>query len=113
MLLQRLSYGAAAMTAREALYLATMGGATVLHRQDEIGSLEKGKAADLIAFDLSGIEFAGALSDPLAAIVHCAAGRVDLAMVNGNILVQQGRLVDESVLALIPQQNLLAQQFAE
>ncbi len=113
MLLQRLSYGAAAMTAREALYLATMGGATVLHRQDEIGSLEKGKAADLIAFDLSGIEFAGALSDPLAAIVHCAAGRIDLAMVNGNILVQQGRLVDESVLALIPQQNAFTQQFTE
>ncbi len=105
MLLQRVRYGAEAFSARDALYLATMGGARVLHREDEIGSIEVGKAADLIAFDLSGPEFAGALSDPLAAIVHCAADRVDLSMVNGRILVRDGRVVDESVLRLIPRHN--------
>lgn len=105
MLLQRVRYGAGALSARDALYLATMGGARVLGRDDEIGSIEAGKAADLIVFDTTGIEFAGALSDPLAAIVHCGADRVDTAMVNGVVRVRDGRLVDESVYKLIPRHN--------
>ncbi len=105
MLLQRVQYGAEAFSARDALYLATMGGARVLHRETEIGSIEPGKAADLIAFDISGIEFAGAQSDPLAALVHCATDRVDLAMVNGEIRVRDGRLADESIYRLIPRHN--------
>jgi len=113
MLLQRVRYGAEAFSARDALYLATMGGARVLHREEEIGSIEVGKAADLIAFDLSGIEFAGARSDPLAAIVHCAADRVDLSMVNGRVLVRDGRLVDQSVLRLIPQHNEISLRLIE
>jgi len=105
MLLQRVRYGAGAFSARDALYLATIGGAKVLRREDEIGSIEVGKAADLIAFDLSGIEFAGAHSDPLAAIVHCAADRVDLSIVNGKVLVRDGRLVDRSIYRLVPRHN--------
>jgi len=105
MLLQRVRYGAESFSARDALYLATMGGARVLHREDEIGSIEVGKAADLITFDMSGIEFAGAQSDPLAAIVHCGAEHVDTAMVNGEIRVREGRLVDESLYRLIPRHN--------
>jgi len=110
MLLQRVRYGAESFSARDALHLATMGGAMVLHREGEIGSLEPGKAADLIAFDLSGIEFAGARADPLAAIVHCAADRVDLSMVNGEIRVRDGRLVDESLYELIPRHNEISQR---
>ena len=105
MLLQRVRYGAESFSARDALYLATMGGARVLHREDEIGSIEVGKAADLITFDMSGIEYAGAQSDPLAAIVHCGAEHVDTAMVNGEIRVREGRLVDESLYRLIPRHN--------
>ena len=105
MLLQRVRYGAESFSARDALYLATMGGARVLHREDEIGSIEVGKAADLITFDMSGIEFAGAQSDPLAAIVHCGGERVDTAMVNGETRVRDGRLVDESLYDLIPRHN--------
>jgi cytosine/adenosine deaminase-related metal-dependent hydrolase len=105
MLLQRVRYGAESFSARDALYLATMGGAEVLHRQDEIGSIEVGKAADLISFDMSGIEYAGAQADPLAAIVHCGTERVDTAMVNGEIRVLEGRLVDESLYGLIPRHN--------
>jgi len=105
MLLQRVRYGAESFSARDALYLATMGGARVLHREGEIGSIEVGKAADLITFDMSGIEFAGAQSDPLAAIVHCGAEHVDTAMVNGEIRVHEGRLVDESLYRLIPRHN--------
>jgi cytosine/adenosine deaminase-related metal-dependent hydrolase len=113
MLLQRVRYGAEAFSAREALYLATMGGARVLHREEEIGSIEVGKAADLIAFDLSGIAFAGAHADPLAAIVHCAADRVDLAMVNGLLRVRDGCLVDESLYGLIGRHNTISRRLVE
>jgi 8-oxoguanine deaminase len=105
MLLQRVRYGAESFTARDALYLATMGGAKVLHRHEEIGSIEVGKAADLITFDMRAIEYAGAQSDPLAAIVHCAAEGVDTSMVNGEMRVLEGRLVDESLYRLVPRHN--------
>jgi len=65
MLLQRVRYGADALSARDALSMATIGGARVLHREAEIGSIEVGKAADLIAFDLSDIPFAGLRRIPL------------------------------------------------
>ena len=90
--------------------MATVGGAEVLHRDDEIGSIEVGKAADLVAFDLKGIAFAGAHADPLAAVVHCAADRVDFAMVNGEWRVRDGRLVDESIMELVPVHNRLSAQ---
>jgi len=110
MLLQRVRYGADALSAREALRMATIGGARVLHRENEIGSIEVGKAADLIAFDLNDIAFAGAHADPLAAIVHCAADRVDFAMVDGEWRVRGGRLVDESILDLIPIHNRISKE---
>ena len=113
MLLQRVRYGAESLSAREALYLATMGGAQVLGRHNEIGSIEVGKAADLIAFDLSAIEFAGAQADPLAAIVHCAAQHVDLAMVNGEFVVREGRLVDESLYELIAHHNAISRRLID
>jgi 8-oxoguanine deaminase len=110
MLLQRVRYGADALTAREALRMATMGGAHVLKRQDEIGSIEVGKAADLIAFDLNDIAFAGAHADPVAAVVHCAGDRVDFSMVNGAWRVRDGRLVDESIYDLIPEHNRISKR---
>ena len=110
MLLQRVQYGADAITAREALHMATMGGAVVLGRQDEVGSIEVGKAADLIAFDLNDIAFAGSHSDPVAAVVHCAGDRVDFSMVNGEWRVQEGRLVDESIYDLIPEHNRISKR---
>lgn len=113
MLLQRVHYGADAITAREALHMATMGGASVLGRQGEIGSIEVGKAADLIAFDLDDIAFAGSHADPVAAIVHCAGDRVDFSMVNGEWRVRNGRLVDESIYKLIPEHNRLSKHLTE
>lgn len=110
MLLQRVGYGAASMTAREALSMATMGGARVLHREAEVGSIEVGKAADLIGFDLTDISFAGGQADPLAAIVHCAADRVDWAMVDGEFRVRDGRLVDDSLYDLIPKHNAISRR---
>ncbi|MEN6369359.1 MAG: 8-oxoguanine deaminase [Thermotogota bacterium] len=108
MLLQRVRYGADALSARDVLSMATIGGARVLHREAEIGSIEVGKAADLIAFDLNDVAFAGAQADPVAALVHCAADRVDFAMVNGEWCVRDGRLVDEALYDLVPVQNAIS-----
>ncbi len=94
------SGGAPFLTAREALELATRGGASVLGRAD-IGSLEPGKCADFIAINLNRLEYAGALHDPLAAIVFCHPGRVDWNFVHGQAVVREQQLVrlDEHALA--------------
>ncbi|MEW5826061.1 MAG: 8-oxoguanine deaminase [Candidatus Bipolaricaulota bacterium] len=111
MLLQRVRYGAKAVCARQALRWATQGGASVLGRADEIGSIEPGKAADLIAFDLTDVAFAGA-ADPVAAIVHCAADRVSLSMVNGEWRVREGQLLAADAPKWIAKHNALARRLA-
>jgi len=80
------------MTARQALYLATRGGAAVLGRGD-IGSLEVGKCADFFAIDLNRLDYAGAEDDPVAAIVFCQPRRVDYTVVGGRLIVREGRLI--------------------
>jgi 8-oxoguanine deaminase len=91
MLLQRVLGDPTAMTAREAVELATLGGAAVLGR-DDIGSLAPGMAADIIGFDLNAPTYAGAaIHDPLAALIFCQPQNVDLAIVNGRVLVQNGQ----------------------
>jgi len=84
------------MTAREALYLATRGGAAVLGRSD-IGSLERGKCADFFAVNLNRLEYAGAQHDPVSAVVFCQPVRVDFTVVGGKFVVREARLstVDE------------------
>jgi cytosine/adenosine deaminase-related metal-dependent hydrolase len=78
------------MTAREALEIATLGGAAVLGR-DDVGALVPGMAADVIGFDLSAPTFAGgAVHDPVAALVFCSPQPVDFAFVNGRLLVESG-----------------------
>jgi cytosine/adenosine deaminase-related metal-dependent hydrolase len=83
--------GAALMTAREALELATLGGAAVLGR-DDIGSLAPGMCADFFALDLETIPFSGALHDPVAAVVLCAPQQAAFTMVNGRFVVKDGQL---------------------
>lgn len=79
------------MTARQALELATRGGAAVLGRTD-IGSLEIGKCADFIAVNLNRLDYAGALHDPLAALVFCQPRTVDYTVVHGRLIVHKGEL---------------------
>jgi cytosine/adenosine deaminase-related metal-dependent hydrolase len=94
MLLARVGGGAAALGAEQALRLATGGGATLLGCGAERGSLEAGKAADLVLVDMSGLERAGALSDPVAALVFTGISqRVQTSIVNGTIVVRDGQLV--------------------
>jgi len=88
------------MTAREALEIATLGGAKALSR-DDIGHLAKGMSADFIAFDTERKPFVGTHRDPVAALVLCQTDHVDYSFVNGKKVVDQGRLttVDYPVLA--------------
>jgi 8-oxoguanine deaminase len=77
------------MTARQALSIATRGGASVLGRSD-IGSLEVGKCADFFAIDLNRLDYTGALADPVAAVVFCAPVKSDYTVVGGEIIVKHG-----------------------
>jgi cytosine/adenosine deaminase-related metal-dependent hydrolase len=91
MLLQRVLNGADAMSAREALEVATLGGATVLGRAAELGSIEVGKRADLAIWDVSGLAAAGAW-DPVAALVLCGPFAVRDLIVEGRQVVSGGAL---------------------
>jgi cytosine/adenosine deaminase-related metal-dependent hydrolase len=91
LLLQRVKNGADSMSAREALEIATRGGAQVLGRSKELGSIEPGKRADIAIWDVSGIEAAGAW-DPVAALVLCGPFNVRDLIVEGRRVVQSGLL---------------------
>ena len=82
---------AAAMSARQALELATLGSASVLGR-DDIGSLAPGKSADFIAVNLQQLPYSGALHDPVAAMVLCNPGQVNWSVINGRVVIEEGRL---------------------
>ncbi len=112
MLVARVRYGAEAMPARKALRMATVGGAQVLHRADEIGSLEPGKCADLSLWDISALEFSGA-ADPVAGLLHCGAQYADLVMVNGVILVRNAHLVNEKLYDYIPRHREIARKLLQ
>jgi 8-oxoguanine deaminase len=108
MLLQRVAHGASAMTAREALRLATRGGAEVLGR-DDIGQLAPGMAADLIGIRVDDLATAGgSVHDPLASLVFCRIPNVDLSIVNGAIRVRDGRLTGVDVAALVARHEAAA-----
>ena len=92
MLLQRVGFGPDAMTARDALEIATLGGAKVLNR-DDIGALKPGMAADIVMFDMNQIGFMGALHDPVAALVFCTPANVACSVIHGRVVVRDGRCV--------------------
>lgn len=92
MLLQRVLGNPAALSAQEALELATLGGAAVLGR-DDIGALAPAMAADFIGLNLNRLAYSGALHDPLAAIVFCAPQQVDLSVIAGRVRVREGQIV--------------------
>jgi cytosine/adenosine deaminase-related metal-dependent hydrolase len=100
MLVSRAGGNPKAMTAREALRVATRGGAACLGRED-IGSLEPGKRADIAIIGVEGLGFAGAEADLVAAVAHCAPQRVRHLFVEGRTVVRDGRLAnaDEEAIA--------------
>ena len=97
------------MTARQALEIATRGGAAVLGRED-IGSLAVGKCADLFAINLNRLDYAGALHDPVAAALFCAPQTVDFNIVGGKIIVNQGQMATLDIPNLVNQHNQAAER---
>ena len=111
MLLQRVAKGADAMSAREALEIATLGGAQVLGR-DDLGSVAPGKRADLAIWDVTGVEAAGSW-DPVAALVLCGPTRVRGLIVEGREVVRDGQMVTVDLPRLLERQRTLARKLAE
>ncbi len=97
LLLQRVKYGPDALTPYEVLEMGTIGGAQVLKMDDYIGTIEEGKAADFIGFKLNKLEFSGGLSDPVSALVMCDARGVDLSVINGEIKIREGEILDDEL----------------
>ena len=110
MLLQRVQNGADAMSVREALEIATLGGAQVLGRP-ELGSLEPGKRADLAIWDVSGLEAAGAW-DPVAALLLSGPTRVKHLFVEGRQIVRDGQITTLDLPRVIERANHLARALA-
>lgn len=104
LLLQRVTKGADALTVRDAIRLGTKGGAEVL-RRDDIGEIREGMAADIIGIDLDALGYAGAQDDPPGAVVLCHTDRVDWSIINGRVVVRDGRLQGLDLPSLIERHN--------
>jgi len=105
LLVHRIGTGVTRMSAMDALWLATRGGARVLG-WDELGSLEPGKQADLALFRVDDLAHAGGLHDPVASLLFCAGRQnADTVLVKGKIRVQKGRLVGVDADELAGRQN--------
>ena len=100
MLTTRARKGASSMSARQALRVATRGGAACLGR-DDIGSIEVGKRADIALFAIDGLAFRGAEADPIAALAFCNPGPVQHLFVEGKPVVHDGQLVNLSEASMI------------
>jgi cytosine/adenosine deaminase-related metal-dependent hydrolase len=111
MLLQRVALGADAMSAREALEIATMGGASVLGR-DDLGALATGKRADFAVWPATGIETSGAW-DPVAALILCGPHRARDTYVEGRAVVRCGQMVTTDLDGAIARHRQLAAKLME
>ncbi len=110
LLLARLRGGPPAMRAREALEMATLGGAACLGRSD-IGHLSVGAVADLVCWPLEGIAFAGALSDPVEAWLRCGPVAARHTVVHGRPVVENGLMVSTRVEEMLARHRGIAQEW--
>jgi cytosine/adenosine deaminase-related metal-dependent hydrolase len=97
LMLGRLRHGPDAMQARDAFDMATNGSARCLGRHGEIGVLAPGAAGDLVVWPMEGVQFAGALSDPIEAWLRCGPVAARHTVVAGKLVVEDGRLNDPNV----------------
>jgi len=95
------------MTAREALEIGTRGGAEVLGR-DDIGHLAPGMCADFFSIDLNTVDYAGGLVDPVAATVFCAPQKAKYTVINGRVVVEDGRVVTVDMEPVVRDHNAFA-----
>lgn len=101
--------GARQLSAREALEIATLGGAAVLGR-DDIGALAPGKCADFFALNLNRVEYAGALHDPVAAVLFCAPTTAAFTVVHGRVIVREGQVATIDLPRVIERHNRIARE---
>jgi len=102
------------MTARDALRLATRGGAQVLGRAHDIGQIAPGHCADLAMFDLSTLPMAGgAVHDPVGSLLLCASSHTRHTVVHGRLVVRDGQLTTVDLGPLVQRHNRLARQLAQ
>ena len=102
--------GSRELSARDALRLATRGGASVLGR-DDIGAIAPGMVADLALFRTDTLAMAGgALHDPVAALMFCASPQAEYTVVDGRVVVREGQLATVELGTLIERHNRMAQQ---
>jgi 8-oxoguanine deaminase len=99
------------MTAREALEVATRGGAAVLGRQD-VGALAPGMCADFFSIDLNTVDYAGALNDPVAATVFCAPQKARYTVIDGRVVVENGRVTTVDMDPVIEAHNRFSRGLA-
>ncbi len=109
MLLQRVEGNPAGLTAEEAIWLATRGSARILGR-DDIGHIAPGMAADIIAYDLERLEYAGCLHDPLAALTFCTSQNVSFSVINGKTVIENGEFVNFDPTPVIRRHNEIARE---
>ncbi len=100
------------LTARDVLWIATKGGALALGHTD-VGSLEEGKCADIVLYDMQKLAYAGGMSDPVAALVFCQdTSTVDTSIINGKVIIENGKHNFE-LAPLIKKQNELANEMIQ
>jgi 8-oxoguanine deaminase len=105
--------GPSDMTPRDALKLATRGGAQVLGRSHDIGQIAVGYCADIAMFRTDTVAMAGgAVHDPVGALLLCSSANADYTIVNGRVVVREGRIATLDMGPLIERHNALARQLA-
>ena len=93
MLLGKMRHGPDQMSARDALEVATRGGAACLGRQGELGELSVGAAGDVVVWPMDGLQFAGVLTDPISGWLRCGPTAARHTIINGRFVVRNGELV--------------------
>ena len=106
--LQRVNNFKNNLNARQALWLATTGGAKVLNR-DDIGSIRLGNCADFAIYDLSNLELAGAVDDPIGALIFCGPLKSKYTICNGKILSEDNNIINLDIEEIITKHNTLSQ----
>jgi len=107
-------HGPREMTPRDALRLATRGGAQVLGRSHDIGQIAPGYCADIALYRTDTLAMAGgAVHDPVGALLLCASQNADYTVVNGRVVVREGRLTTVDLGPLIERHNSLALQLTQ
>ena len=110
MLLQRVKYGASALTAGDAFEMGSRNGATMLN-YTHLGKIKQGWLADLALFNVHKLEYTGSLSDPLAALLFAGIShQAEYTIVNGKVVVEKGKLVGEKEETIIEKGNAAAKR---